>query len=335
MISRKELFFQIILHILVFLFYSFDREDPGFKVHQLVFFLTYALAALCIGYFLMPRFLYRKQYWQFFLWVSVVIMGLLALEELVLEQIFFAGTRRAQTFPGIFFSLVGVVPVIAILTGFKFGWDALQKQEQIEALQLTVQESELQFLRSQINPHFLFNNLNNLYAHALEGSKKTPAIILELSGMLRYMLYECKERYVPLQKEIEHLQNFIRLYQLQIEGRGEVIFESNIMASGYKIAPLILIVFIENAFKHSQSGQAENISIQIDLNMEGNRLHFKCVNNFMAAEAMESVDQGIGLENVRKRLHLLYPEKHTLEINAQPKIYSVKLMLELEEMQLS
>lgn len=331
MILRKELLFQIIFHVLVFLFYSFDRENPGFKLHQLVFFLTYAIVASFIGYFLMPRFLYRKRYGWFFIWVCAIIIGLIALEELVLEQIFFAGTPRAQVFPGIFFSLVGVVPVIAILTGFKFGWDALQKQEQIEALQHTVEESELQFLRSQINPHFLFNNLNNLYAHALEGSKKTPGIILELSSMLRYMLYECKERYVSLRKEIEHLQNFVRLNQLQIESRGQVSFEIETTGAGYKIAPLILIVFIENAFKHSQAGQAENISIHIELSMEGNRLHFECKNNYIATEAMESVDQGIGLENVRKRLSLLYPGKHLLDIKAEPKAYQVKLELELEK----
>ncbi len=329
---RKELFFQVLLHVLVFLFYSYDREAPGFKLHQLIFFLTYAAAAAIIGYYLMPRFLYRKRYWAFFGWVSTVLILLLVLEELVLEQIFFPGTRRAQTFPGIFFSLVGVVPVIAILTGFKFAWDALQKQEQIEILKNTVQESELQYLRSQINPHFLFNNLNNLYAHALEGSEKTPGIILELSGMLRYMLYECKERYVPLHKEIEHLQHFIRLNQLQIEGRGKVVFEPPSMRRDLKIAPLILIVFIENAFKHSQSGQAENINIQIELRLEGNELHFKCTNNYAPTAAMETVDQGIGLENVRKRLNLLYPGKHQLVIDEEPQSYSVNLVLELEEM---
>ena len=279
----------------------------------------------------MPRFLYSKRYWAFFGWVSAVLIVLLVLEELVLEQIFFPGTRRAQTFPGIFFSLVGVVPVIAILTGFKFAWDALQKQEQIEILKNTVQESELQYLRSQINPHFLFNNLNNLYAHALEGSEKSPGIILELSGMLRYMLYECKERYVPLHKEIEHLQHFIRLNQLQIEGRGNVVFEPPSMRRDLKIAPLILIVFIENAFKHSQSGQAENINIQIELRLEGNELYFKCTNNYAPTAAMETVDQGIGLENVRKRLNLLYPGKHQLVIDEEPRKYSVNLILELEE----
>jgi Putative regulator of cell autolysis len=120
-------------------------------------------------------------------------------------------------------------------------------------LENSVKESELQFLKYQINPHFLFNNMNNLYAHAIENSSKTPEIILEFSAVLRYMLYECKARFVALEKEIEQLKNYINLNTLQIEGSGKVDYTINGMESGFQIAPLILMVFIENAFKHSAS----------------------------------------------------------------------------------
>jgi hypothetical protein len=331
-ISKKELLFQLVLLVLVFLFYSFDRESPELHLHQLVFFGTYVIASVFISYWLMPQYLYKRKYWRFFALVAIVIASLILLEELVLEQLFFPGTRRARTFPGVFFSLLGVMPVIAILSGFKFGWDALQKQEQIEVLKSTVHESELQFLRGQINPHFLFNNLNNLYSYALEGSPKTPEIILELSGLLRYMLYECKEKYVPLEKEVEQLQNFIKLNRLQIEDRGTVQFNTKNIARGYKIAPLILIVFIENAFKHSQSGQTENIKIDIELTRKGDMLHFNCSNNHQPADKMDSVDSGIGLKNVEKRLHLLYPNKHNLKINQSGENYEVTLLLELSNL---
>ncbi|KQC29529.1 sensor histidine kinase [Flagellimonas eckloniae] len=331
LISKRELVFQSVLLVLVFLFYSFDRENPGFHGHQLAFFSTYVLAAAAIGYWLMPRFLYKRKYWQFFTFVFLMVAIVILLEELLLEQLFFPGTRRAKSFPGVFFSLLGVLPVITILSGFKFGWDALQKQEQIEALKGTVQESELQFLRSQINPHFLFNNLNNLYSYALEGSPKTPEIILELSGLLRYMLYECKEKFVPLQKEIEQLHNFIKLSKLQIENRGMVHFDVQNVETGYKIAPLILIVFIENAFKHSQAGQSENIKIDMKLHMKANMLHFVCDNNHEPIEGLDSVDAGIGLENVKKRLQLLYPNKHHLEIKEDRNRYKVNLSVELSK----
>lgn len=331
LITRKELVFQIILHILVFLFYSYDRRHPEIDIPEIVFFLSYAIASAIIAYYLMPNFLYKKKQWKFFGSVLLIIVGLILLEELVLEQIFYPGTRRARSFPGVYYALLEIVPVIAILSGFKFGWDALQKQKQIDQLKNTVQESELQFLRSQINPHFLFNNLNNLYSYALENSTKTPEIILEMSGVLRYILYECKEKFVPLKKEIEQLDNFIKLYKLQIEERGNVKFNPHQIQSGFKIAPLILIVFIENAFKHSQSGQSSDIEIEIEVKQKGNQLQFSCVNNFEPVEGMDSVAKGIGLQNVIKRLQLLYPEKHQLQVEEKNNQFTVFLTMELEK----
>ncbi len=331
LIPRRELIFQVILHILVFVFYSYDRRHPEIDIYEVTFFLTYVVAGILINYYLMPKFLYQKKHWKFFGSVLLVIIGLILLEELVLEQIFFPGTRRARAFPGVYYALFGVVPVIAILSGFKFAWDALQKQKQIDELKSTVEESELQFLRSQINPHFLFNNLNNLYSYALENSPKTPEIILEMSGVLRYMLYECKEKFVPLKKEIEQLDNFIKLYKLQIEDRGKVRFETHRIKSGYKVAPLILIVFIENAFKHSQSGQSSNISIDINVSQKGNQLQFSCSNNFEEAKELDTLANGIGLSNVKKRLRLLYPNKHELEIRKESNQFSVLLTMELEK----
>ncbi len=330
-ISRKELLFQAVLIVVVFLFYSFDRKNPQFRLSDMALFSTHVLAALVIGYWLMPRFLYKKKYWQFFGFVILVVALVIGVEEVFLEQIFFPGSQKASSFPGVVFSLLEVLPVITILSGFKFGWDALRKQEQIEELQSVVKESELEFLRSQINPHFLFNNLNNLYSHALEGSTKTPGIILELSGLLRYMLYECKEKFVSLEKEMEQLNNFIKLSKLQIEDRGTVQFDAKGIEPGFRIAPLILIVFIENAFKHSQAGQSENIEIAISLEMKANTLCFYCANNHMPNKGMDTVAGGIGLKNVRKRLDLLYPDKHHLTIDESHNLYKVNLSIELEK----
>ena len=331
MILKRELYFQLILHGVVLVFFSFNWFEQEFRADRAWFFLMYAAASAFIAYFLMPRYLYKKRYWQFFAAFLLVIAGLIILEELVLEQIFYPDTKRSSSFPGVFVSLLGVLPVMTILAGGKFAWDALQKQQQIDELQTTVQESELQFLRSQINPHFLFNNLNNLYSYALQKSPKTPEIILELSGVLRYMLYECKERFVPLEKELEQLGNFIRLYKMQIEERGEVHFTTKNINSGYKIAPLILIVFIENAFKHSQSGQSADIRISIDLEMTGSTLKFSCRNNHEAKKGIDLPTSGIGLQNVQKRLDLLYPKKHRLNIYEKANSFEVDLTLELEK----
>ncbi|MEX0313366.1 MAG: histidine kinase, partial [Allomuricauda sp.] len=112
MITRKELVFQIVLHILVFLFYSFDRNNPHIDFHEVIFFLSYAMAAAVIAYYLMPNFLYKKKQWRFFGSVLLGVFGGIFLEELVLEQIFFAGTRRARGFPGIFYAFFYIVPVL-------------------------------------------------------------------------------------------------------------------------------------------------------------------------------------------------------------------------------
>ncbi|MER3376044.1 MAG: histidine kinase [Allomuricauda sp.] len=331
MISRKELLFQIVLHIIVLLFFSFDKNREAINVDRAIFLLYYSIATVIVTYFLMPKYLYKKKYWQFFVAFFLVVTAVIMLEELLLEPLMFPNTRRADSFPGVYVALLGVLPVMTILSGCKFGWDALQKQAEIDELQTTIQESELQFLRSQINPHFLFNNLNNLYSYALQNSPKTPEIILEMSGVLRYMLYESKEQFVPLKKEIEQLGNFIRLYKLQIENRGHVNFETVNIKPGYKIAPLILIVFIENAFKHSQSGQSSNIEIDISVKMTDSVLEFHCKNNFEAVPSLDTIAKGIGLQNVQKRLQLLYPHKHQLDINEENKSYIVYLRLELEK----
>ncbi|UCD61364.1 MAG: histidine kinase [Flavobacteriaceae bacterium] len=331
-ISWQELFFQFVLYILVLLFYSFDRNDPGITLAQLVFFLLYACASVFITYFLMPKFLYNKKYWHFFGFVVMVLLIVIIAEEL-LEVVFYPGTPRAN-FTGIYFAIFNVLPIIAILSGFKFAWDAIGKQSEVEKLKTTMQESELQFLKSQINPHFLFNNLNNLYSYAIELSPKTPTIILELSSVLRYMLYECKERFVPLSKEIEQLENFTQLNELQIEERGKVSFKATAIKPGYQIAPLILLVFIENAFKHSQSGQSSNIRIDVDIKMDGDTLHFNCKNNFQPITETENLTKGIGLDNVKKRLQLLYPNAHELKINETPDKFEVDLKMELQKISL-
>lgn len=331
MITKKEVLFQIILHLVILLFFGYSWQNETYSLDRVVFFVMYALGTLTITYYFMPNFLYKKKYWQFLVALIGVIAALIILEEFVLEQIFYPDTKRSGTFPGIFISLIGVLPIMTILASGKFAWDAFGKQRQIEDLKSSIQESELQFLRSQVNPHFLFNNLNNLYSYALEGSTKTPEIILELSGVLRYMLYECKEEFVPLEKELEQLGNFIRLYKMQIEERGDVEFNVNTVNSGYKIAPLILIVFIENAFKHSQSGQSSDIKINIDLDMKGSSLNFICKNNYEKTEGLETVAKGIGLTNVKKRLQLLYPKKHQLIIDEKYNTFVVNLSIDLEQ----
>ena len=326
-----EVFFQVLLHVVLFLFFSFDKNQPRIQTYQFVFFINYAVAALLINYVLLPIFFYRKKYVLFFLFALLIISGIIVVEEFILERIYFPDSKGLR-FPGIIYSLLDVMPIIIILTGFKFAWDASKKQQELEVLNAMVKESELQYLKSQINPHFLFNNLNNLYSYAIDNSPKTPSIILELSSVLHYMLYDCKENFVPLSKEIEHIKNFTQLSELQIENRGMVKFNADIEESGYQIAPLILSVFVENAFKHSTASQSENIFIEIKIKVDPNgTLRFECVNSFRPESNTDDLSNGIGLQNVKKRLQLIYPVAHTLSINESDSLYSVLLNIELKK----
>ncbi|MDW7691802.1 histidine kinase [Flammeovirgaceae bacterium SG7u.111] len=329
--STKELLFQLLLQLVVFLFFSFDKHSPTIEEHKFAYFFNFAIWALVINELILPRFFYKKKYFMFFVWITLIISIIILTEELVLERIYFPETR-AKRFPGVFLSLIEVLPMMIILTGFKFAWDALKKQNEVDKLKKHIAESELQFLQSQINPHFLFNNLNNIYSYAIENSPKTPTIILELSAVLRYMLYECKAKFVPLDNEVENLENFTQLNQLQVEDRGEINFHKENISQSYQIAPLILIVFVENAFKHSTASQSDKILIDIAIVLkEDGELHFRCTNSHLPNTNTESLSKGIGLENVKKRLNLLYPNTHTLLINDTSESYEVTLDIQLSK----
>ncbi|MEM0939899.1 MAG: histidine kinase [Bacteroidota bacterium] len=331
MIRKKdEIVFQAVLHLTVFVFYIYERGYIALPAYKIVYFICYAVAAGFINYFLMPRYLYRQKFLLFGLGLVIVFATVMAGEELVLEYMFFP-LERAPLFPGVYFTLLEILPTIAILSGFKFAWDAIQKQVELQGIKRDMEEGELQFLKSQINPHFLFNNLNNLYSHSLRRSPKTPEIILEMSGLLRYMLYECKEQFVSLEKEMEQLQNFVKLSELQVETRGCVAFETSELQPGYKIAPLILLVFVENAFKHAQALQTKDIEIRVKISQEGTILRFYSGNNYIPSSRSSMNGHGIGLENVKKRLDYLYPNAHRLSITSNKQWYEVNLTLELEK----
>lgn len=328
----SEAAFLLILWVLYFIGSAFSKERPHMHYWEIIFAANYFLAVIVINYYLLPRYLYRKRYLGFFVLGLLVIAISLAVKEIVLEPIFLSGHSRGRVSgEGGFRDISEIGPIILLFVGFKLAWDNLKKQNQLEELEKQKAESELQFLKSQLNPHFLFNNLNNLYSYAQENSAKTPEIILQLSNIMRYMLYESREKYVPLEKELTYLQDFIHLQELQMESRGKVTYSATGDPAGKMIAPLLLIPFVENSFKHSLSSQTEAISIDIQVDVREDQLFFQCINSYQPVDngAGRYVGKGIGLANVRKRLALLYPGKHSLEINPGSNRYIVNLSLYL------
>ena len=310
-----------------------DRTgQPGhLQIRDFVFTLNYFVVVLLINYWLLPRYFYRKKYLEFALYSIAILACAILIEELVMERIYFSDSRRGQGFSPILLTLLDIGPTILFFVGFKLAWDNLKKQSDLEQLEKEKVESQMQFLKSQLNPHFLFNNLNNLYSYAQEKSSKTPEIILQLSAIMRYMLYESKENLVPLDKELKYLEDFIRLQELQMENRGKVGFSVDGETQGKMVAPLILIAFVENCFKHSLSSQSEDIDIDIKAKITDHQLHFSSRNTFSETNntSDEYLSKGIGMENVQKRLQLQYPGKHELKTRKEDQVYYVDLKLDL------
>ncbi|HVS92783.1 MAG TPA: sensor histidine kinase [Mucilaginibacter sp.] len=186
--------------------------------------------------------------------------------------------------------------------------------------------AELAFLKSQINPHFLFNSLNSIYSLAYQKSDTAPEAILKLSEIMRYMLYESNDNKVDLAKELQYLHNYIDLQKIRFGNKAFVDFKVTGEVGSQKIVPLLLIAFIENAFKHGVAND-RNVPIRLLINLDGENLHFytenkKHMNN-------RDLEGGVGLQNVQRRLDLLYPNKYKLDIQDKPDFYICELSLVL------
>ncbi|SEQ71861.1 sensor histidine kinase [Neolewinella agarilytica] len=194
-------------------------------------------------------------------------------------------------------------------------------------------QSELRFLKSQINPHFLFNTLNSLYALTLKKDDKAPDIVIKLSEMMRYMLYECNEPKVPLRKEINYLQNYLDLERLRQRKGIDIQLEVSGNVSDQMVAPLLLIPFLENSFKHGVNANIKDGFVKATLRVEPRSIHFILENSkgsIMPTQVHGNRPSGgIGLVNVRRRLQLLYPDKYELDVKETPGTYAVHLDLQL------
>lgn len=193
-------------------------------------------------------------------------------------------------------------------------------------------QSELRFLKSQINPHFLFNTLNSIYALSLKKSDKAPEIVVKLSEMLRYMLYECNEKSVALNKEINYIENYLELERLRHGDNVDIKFQSSGNPENLSISPLMFVPFLENAFKHGANNHLDKGFIDVRLEVLNSQVKFMVENSKPQAiphQEHKLRSGGIGLVNVKRRLKILYKDKHNLNIQEKPNSYAVMLILEL------
>ncbi len=206
--------------------------------------------------------------------------------------------------------------------------DFLDQQQKEAELRNQTQASEIALLRSQINPHFLFNTLNNIYSLVRSKSEDAPTAVLKLSDIMRYMLYDSNSERVLLSKEVEYLQGFIELQKLRLESPDFVEFSIRGDIASRMIAPMVFIPFVENAFKHGKKKSGEPCII-INLQCTDiNKIIFTVENTLpLTSQMNKDTEGGIGLHNIKRRLELLYPAKHTLDISEDSLSYKVKLVL--------
>ncbi len=204
----------------------------------------------------------------------------------------------------------------------------LHAEKRNRAIEHDKLETELAFLKSQINPHFLFNTLNNIYSLAVTKNEFTADAILKLSDMMRYVVTDGKLDIVPLSKEIEYLQHFIELQKIRLTDKVRVEFHVSGETAAKQIAPLLLISFIENAFKHGVSAHAEAL-ITINIFIEQQQMELYVANNVHSMRQLDGCSSGTGLLNARRRLNLLYDQKHSLHISASEELFEVRLLIDL------
>lgn len=297
-----------------------------------------ALAYLNI-YFLMPRFVYKKKYLTYtLLLLASLYLGLLIKFNLTYYLVSTNvmpewGGTESLTLNYAIVTMLGELYVMSFVTAIKITVDWLnesRKLHEVEKRQLT---TELKFLRSQVSPHFFFNTLNNIYSLTLEKSDRAPQIVLRLSELMRYLLYSTDKPYQELTKEIECIQNYIDLERIRFDKSLNIDMNVSGDVEGKGIAPMLLIPFVENCFKHGANKSIGEVQIKINLEVVDNILKFEVSNNIPQNKKEQLTppnDGGIGLTNVKKRLEIGYePNDYDLSIYEEDKMFNVILKLKV------
>jgi len=280
--------------------------------------------------FLIPKYLLKKKYWLYFLFLLLII----ATVFLLCGTIFFFSDFNPETLAKTNPIVEKIIPVIIInavalwlLTIVSsILWAAYNRLKQAESEKLSAQIASL---KSQINPHFLFNTLNNIYATAINTSPKAADMVDKLSEMMRYTMKDTQQDFVLLEDEINYINNFIELQKMRLDGSVKLEYYSLDNIPALQIAPMLLIPFIENAFKHGVNSEQKS-QIKIELRMDKTEFQLIVVNNKVSIQQDISERSGLGINNTWYRLNLIYPSKHLLVINDTEKEFSVSLHINLQ-----
>lgn len=316
-------------------FFSVIR-NPGY-FSDLIRYIFLILFFYFNYYFLVPRFYFPEKYAKYFLIVIICFLVISAIPQFFFRlpgeirhpPEFFPGQKPAphREIPGggwgmlrqnIFLFLA--IFFFSLLLRISNKWRAVEKEKTY---------SELSYLKAQINPHFLFNTLNSIYALAIEKSDDTAAAIVKLSAMMRYVLADAGNNYVPLEKEINYIKDYVELQELRFGKAVPLELMVTGSPAGLKVAPLLLITFVENAFKYGLNAE-EDAFICITIDIEGSTLKMQVYNRIVKVQQGMADGHGVGITNTKNRLDLLYASRHELHIKNTGKDFTVLLTLDLQ-----
>lgn len=337
---------QILLHGIfwygVLLFYTYffgvDSRDFGYVKSFSYFLMPITIATTYVFiYKLIPDYLITKRYVLFGLYslYAFIISAYLIVISVFYGLVYLSNFEHNNMAPiskSLLFVAISVYLVVIIVSAFKLlklnlkhAEDTKKLETKILETQLKLKEQELNYLKMQIHPHFLFNTLNTMYGFALKKADETPEMILKLSNLLDYLLYQVDKPFVALQDEINHINDYIELEKMRFNDTLQINFETKNILEDSKIAPMLLLPFVENSFKHGSLKQGV-LQVNIQLHCESNNIIFNIENTNTNNETSE---HGIGLENIKKRLDLLYKEAYQLKIDDTTELFKVHLELDI------
>jgi two-component system LytT family sensor kinase len=331
------IFYILFFTVQRFAFYGYSDFIPNLKLN-LAYLPIVLISTYLVTEYVIPKLFSRNN----LIFVSSILVLIIVFEPVfaylvricIIEPYIFNDHRVYSLYnylTAILIFVFGTVPVaswkIAILLQAQYLHFQKVEHDKLEA-ELKLKESELKLLKGQIQPHFLFNTLNNLYLLALEKSDKTPDLVLRLSEMLSYITYDCSAEKIPLDKEIEFINSFIELEKIRYE-KCDIFLKISGNTQNILIAPMILHTFIDNSFKHGAEQEKNGPWIKIDLTVNDNHLTFSAQNSKKHENDQPRKSAGIGISNAIKRLHLIYPDRHELIISDTSDKYSVFLRIEL------
>ena len=308
---------------------DFPNQTVAVKI-TFVKVLSLALLVYLTNYLLIPKLLYKKRYILFTVIYLSLIFGIGLLKIYINEKLlshFFQGVDVFADFKErVYDNIIPLFLLASTGAGLKLVLDYMTSQKKLSEISKEKAETELKFLKSQINPHFLFNSLNSIYFLIDKQNTEARQTLLQFSDLLRYQLYECNADTIDIEKEIAYLEDYIRLQQLRKDNNYKVEVKMEDV-HGFRVVPLLLIPFVENAFKHiSHYNERENF-VRVELSKTNGVFNFSVENSKEDHQISTEAKGGIGLTNVKRRLELLYPGRHELQIDNSNAIFKVSLQL--------